>query len=330
MTHQIVTHVAHRARTPAHHPSVGCESPAYGAFDSPHSADRVVQALAGRQHGIVKSKQVREAGLTKQGIRRRVEAGWLVPQYHGVYAVGHTALTDKSHLIAAVYACGEEALAGYRAAGKLWGILRGSQRIEVTGPRSRVAGRRFLLHRSRLIHDEDRALLDNIPVTGLARTLVDLADVLTEKRLANAVNEAEMKGLFDLRQVERVLERLSGRKGRHKLNRILAAYRPGQPFFRSRNERFVYDLCREHGLPTPRVNTWVHTQEVDFYWPEAELALEFDGGAVHRTTKAFYEDRERDRALAAKGIHVVRATDRDDPVALAEELKAILSIRHPR
>jgi very-short-patch-repair endonuclease len=290
----------------------------------------VIQALAGRHHGIVKRKQVREAGLSRSEIQRRVEAGWLVPQYQGVYAVGHTALTYHSHLIAAVYACGDDALASHRAAGKLWGILRGSQPIEVTGPRSREVGRGFILHRSRLIHEEDRAHIDNIPVTSLARTLVDLADVLTEKRLANAVNEAEMKDLFDLRQVERVLERLPGRKGRHKLNRVLAAYRSVQPFFRSRNERFVYALCREHGLPTPRVNTWVHAEEVDFFWPEAGLVLEFDGGAVHRTTKAFYEDRERDRALAAKGIHVVRATDRDDPAALAEELKTILSIRTPR
>jgi very-short-patch-repair endonuclease len=290
----------------------------------------VVQALAGRQHGIVKGGQVREAGLSRRQIERRVEAGWLVPKYQGVYAVGHTALTDKSHLIAAVYACGEYALASHRAAAKLWGIVRGSQPIEVTGPRSREVGRGFILHRSRLIHEEDRALIDNIPVTSLARTLVDLADVLSEERLANAVNEAEMKGLFDLRQVERVLERLPGRKGRHKLGRVLAAYTPVQPFFRSRNERFVHDLCREHGLPTPRVNTWVHSQEVDFYWPEAGIALEFDGGAVHRTTKAFYDDRERDRALAAKGVHVVRATDRDNPAALAKELKTILSIRTPR
>ena len=289
-----------------------------------------MQALAGRQHGIVKGRQVREAGLSRRQIERRVEAGWLVPKYQGVYAVGHTALTDKSHLIAAVYACGEEALASHRAAGKLWGILRGSQPIEVTAPRSREPKKGFTLHRSRLIHEEDRALIDNIPVTSLARTLVDLADVLTEKRLANAVNESEMKELFDLRQVERVLERLPGRKGRHKLNRVLAAYRPVQPFFRSRNERFVHALCREHGLPTPRVNTWVHAEEVDFFWPEAGLVLEFDGGAVHQTTKAFYEDRERDRALATKGIHVVRATERDEPAKLAEQLLAILSIRTPR
>jgi very-short-patch-repair endonuclease len=289
-----------------------------------------MQALAGRQHGIVKRKQVRDAGLSREGVRRRVKAGWLVPLQDGVYAVGHMALTDKSHLVAAVYACGEDALASHRAAGKLWGILRGSQPIEVTGPRSREVAKGFTLHRSRCIHDEDRALIDNIPVTSLARTLVDLADVLPEKQLANAVHEAELQGLFDLTQVQRVLERLPGRRGRHKLRRVLSAYKDVQPFTRSRAERLVLQMCEEYGLQAPRTNTWVGSHEVDFYWPEAKLALEFDGRAVHRTTKAFYEDRKRDRALAARGIHVVRATDRDEPAALAAELHAILSIRIPR
>jgi predicted transcriptional regulator of viral defense system len=284
-----------------------------------------VQALAGRHHGIVKRRQVREAGLSRREIDRRIEAGWLVPQHEGVYAVGHTALTYHSHLIAAVYACGEDALASHRSAGKLWGILRGTQRIEVTGPRSRVPKNGFTLHRSRLIHDEDRATIDNIPVTSLARTLVDLADVLSEERLADAVNEAELRQIFDLKPVERVLERLSGRNGRHKLNRVLAAYRPVQPVTRSKGERLVYRICEQHGLPRPRVNTWVHSGEVDFYWPKAGLVLEFDGG-VHKTTRAFYEDRE----LAAQGIHVVRATDRDEPAVLAKQLQAILAVRRPR
>jgi very-short-patch-repair endonuclease len=288
-----------------------------------------VQAGAGRQHGIVKRKQVREAGLSRREIERRIEAGWLVRQYEGVYAVGHTALTYHSHLIAAVYASGDEALGSHRAAGKLWGILRGSQPIEVTAPRSREPKKGFTLHRSRLIHPEDRALIDNIPVTGLARTLVDLADVLTEERLADAVNEAELRQIFDLKPVERVLARLPGRKGRHKLQRVLSNYREVQPFTRSRGERLVWAICNRYGLDKPRVNTWVHGHEVDFYWPEAGLVLEFDGG-VHRTTRSFYEDRKRDRALATQGIHVVRATDRDDPAVLAKELLAILSIRTPR
>jgi very-short-patch-repair endonuclease len=196
---------------------------------------------------------------------------------------------------------------------------------------TRAATRRWLATAplSRCIHPEDRTLIDNIPVTSLARTLVDLADVLPEKQLANAVHEAEVQRLFDLTQVQRVLDRLPGRRGRHKLTRVLSAYRDVQPFTRSRGERLVLAMCDDHGLPQPQTNTWIDGHEVDFHWPEAALALEFDG-AVHRTTKAFYEDRKRDRALAAQGIHVVRATDRDEPAALAEELKAIMSVRTRR
>jgi very-short-patch-repair endonuclease len=278
----------------------------------------------------VKRQQAREAGLSRREIERRLEAGWLVRLYEGVYAVGHTALTDKSHLIAAVYACGPEALAGYRSAGTMWGVMRWPRRIEVTAPRGRKPKKGVIVHRSRLIHDEDRARIDNIPVTSLARTLVDLADVLSEKQLANAVHEAEIKRLFDGRQIERVLHRLPGRKGRHKLTRVLTAYRDVQPFTRSRAERLVLEMCQDHGVPKPRTNTWVDIHEVDFYWPEANLVLEFDGGAVHRTTKAFYEDRKRDRALAARGIHVIRATDRDEPASLADEIRKILSVRTPR
>jgi very-short-patch-repair endonuclease len=279
---------------------------------------------------MVKRRQLREAGLTRQGIRRRVEAGWLVPQYDGVYAVGHTALTQDSHLIAAVYSCGDEALASHRAAAGLWGLLRGAQPIEVTAPRGCKPKDGFILHRSRLIHPADRALIHNIPVTSLARTIVDLADVLPEERLADAVHESEVKRLFDLRAIEQILERLPGRKGRHKLTRVLTAYKDVQPFTRSRAERLVLRMCENHGLPTPSTNRWVGAHEVDFYWPAAKLVLEFDGSAVHRTTKAFYDDRKRDRFLAAQGIHVVRATERDELSALAGELLQILSIRTRR
>jgi hypothetical protein len=216
---------------------------------------------------VVAQAQLAAAGLSRQAIHRRIEAGWLVRLHRGVYAVGHTALTRHSRLIAAVYACGPDALASHRAAGWLWGILRGSQPIEVTGPRSRVSGKGFILHRSRLIHAEDRTSIDNIPVTSLARTIVDLADVLREKSLANAVHEAEVRRLFDLKPIERVLDRLPGRRGRHKLTRVLAPYGDVQPFTRSRAERLVLRMCEQYGLPRPQANTWVGTQEVDFCWP---------------------------------------------------------------
>jgi very-short-patch-repair endonuclease len=268
--------------------------------------------------------------MTRRAIERRIAAGWLVRLHDGVYAVGHTALTKESRVLAAVYSCGPDALASHRAAGRLRGFVRGAQPIEVTAPRGCKPRAGMIVHRSRLIDPEDRAVVDGIPVTSVARTIVDLADVLTEERLADAVHECEVQRLFDLNEVDRVLERLTGRKGRHKLGRVLAAYRDVQPFTRGRAERLVFRMCEDQGLRKPRVNTWVDTHEVDFYWPEARLALEFDGAATHYTHRAFYADRAKDRALATRGIHVIRATWPDvnpDANALAAELAAIYAVR---
>jgi very-short-patch-repair endonuclease len=302
--------------------------PPYGAQDGPHSADRAIQALAGRQHGVVSRAQLTAAGLTRRAIERRIEAGWLVRLHRGVYAVGHTALTNRSHLLAAVYACGPDALLSHRAAGALWGLLRPTQPIDVTAPRPRTKQAGIVVHRSRRLDEEDRALRDGIPVTSLARTIVDLADVLPERRLADAVHEAEVLRLFDLEAIERALARVPGRNGRHRLRRVLAAYNDVQPFTRNRAERLVLRMCKEHGLPAPQANTWIGSYEVDFHWPDAGLALELDSAATHHTRRAFHEDRRRDRALAARGIHVVRVTWRDldgDEAGLARELATILA-----
>jgi very-short-patch-repair endonuclease len=242
-------------------------------------------------------------------------------------------LTHQSHCLAAVYACGPEAVLSHRAAGALWEILRGIQAIEVTAPRSRTARDGILVHRSRRLDDEDRDLIDAIPVTSVARTLVDLADVLPEKRLADAVHEAEVRRLFDLTRLTSALSSVPGRKGRHKLRRVLAAYAEPLHFTRSRAERLVIQMCKGHGLDRPQVNVWVGGYEVDFYWPEADLVLEVDGEAFHRTTRGFHEDRRRDRALAAQGIHVVRATWRDlteGEADLALELRRIWAVRRRR
>jgi very-short-patch-repair endonuclease len=245
--------------------------------------------------------------------------------HRDVFAVGHTGLTADSHRLAAVLTCGRRALLSHRAAAELWGFVRSSPHYEVTVPRSGKRREGIVLHHSRALEPDDRALVRAIPVTTVARTLVDLAEVLDERRLAGAVHEAEVRRLFDLEAVERVLARVPGRAGRHRLRRVLAAYRPEPRFTRSRAERRLLELCERHGLPKPQTNVWVHGHEVDGYWADVEVVVEVDGGATHLTRRAFREDRARDRWLAAAGLGVVRITwfDFDDETALARELAQI-------
>jgi hypothetical protein len=189
------------------------------------------------------------------------------------------------------------------------------------------------VHRSRAIGEEDRARIDAIPVTSLARTVVDLAEVLSESRLGDAVNEAEVQHLFDLCAIEAALERLPGRAGHRRLRRVLAAYQPERIISRREAQRMLSELCLRHGLPPALTDAGVAGHEADMFWPEAWLAVEFDGFAVHGTRRAFHRDRRKDRRLAALGVHVVRVTWQDlrsDGRELAAELAQILALRRGR
>ena len=302
------------------------EGPGAVAAVAAPSPDERISLLASRQHGVISTVQLRESGLTDQAIHRRVAKRRLIRLHLGVYAVGQLALHPRWRDHAAVLACGPEALLSHRSAADLWGIRRtSSTRIEVTAPRGRKGRAGIALHRSRVIHREDRAAVDAIPVTSVARTLIDLADVLSLPALQRAINEAELLGLLELTALARTLERLPNRRGRARLHRALALYQPRVAFTRSRGEREFIRLCADHGLPQPKANLTIAGLEVDLLWPDARLVIEVDGLEVHRTTRAFHEDRRRDRLLAARGFQVVRVTELDleDGPALAAEMKAL-------
>jgi very-short-patch-repair endonuclease len=154
---------------------------------------------------------------------------------------------------------------------------------------------------------------------------VDLADVLSEERLAKAVHEAEILRVLDLDALERASP--PGRRGQHRLARVLAAHRPEPRILRSEAERRFKDLCRRHSVPEPQFNVNLHGYEVDAYWPHARLALEIDGAATHHTRHAFHNDRRRDRVLVANGIQPIRSTWLDLGSGLMEELREILRRR---
>jgi hypothetical protein len=122
----------------------------------------------------------------------------------------------------------------------------------VTAPRGCKPKPGITVHRTRLIHPDDRTTVDGIPVTSVARTIVDLADVQSDRLLAAAVNEAEVRRVFDLTAIEETRSRLPGRNGGPRLARVLAAYTQPPGYKANKAERLFLRLCDEHGLPTPQ------------------------------------------------------------------------------
>jgi hypothetical protein len=291
----------------------------------------VVAELAGKQHGRVAGRQLRAMGLGKGEIQWRVRNGRLHRLYRDVYAVGHVVSTLRGNWMAAVLACGPGAVLSHFDAARLWGILRGvgSGAIHVTVPRTREGAKGITVHRVRSLDPRDHGRIHNIPVTSLARTLLDLAELLTPQRLARAIEEAERLHLFDLRAIQDVLDRSPGRRGRQRLRAACEAALEEARYSKSEFERDLLDLCLETGAPLPAMNVSVEGEMVDAHFPGTTLIVELQSWQWHRTRQALERDSAKALKLAAAGYLVVPVTKRG-LAALRRSLPALLdSCRRP-
>jgi hypothetical protein len=176
------------------------------------------------------------------------------------------------------------------------------------------------------IHPEDRAIVDAIPVTSVARTLLDLAYVSDEQGLKRAFEEADRLGLLRLDALERTCSRGRRRRGNAALRRLILAAREPIVTRSALEERFV-EFCLKHELPPPSLNSSVRGFEVDALWPQQHLIVELDGFAFHRHRAAFERDRARDATLLAVGYRVIRLTHRrldQEGEVVAQELRLLL------
>jgi hypothetical protein len=273
--------------------------------------DREISALASAQHGIVARRQLVAFGLSAQTIDRRLRRGRLHLVHRGVYAVGHPVLTVEGRWMAAVLAAGEGAVLSHATAAAAWDLRPiGSGAIHVTVPdysgRKRRPGIR--LHRRRTLEPDETTSHRNLPITTSARTLIDLATVLTGRPLEHALDRAEQLGLVDFADLARRLADRPGRPGAPSLQAMLSRYTAGTFVTRSDMEERFIALCDDHGVPRPDSNTRIEGVEVDFVWRDAWLIVEVDGYAYHRSPSAFESDRERDVLLGLAGWRVLRFT----------------------
>ena len=249
--------------------------------------------------------------------------------------MGHSVLQLRGRWMAAVLACGPDAVLSHRDAAHLWDLRRSaSARIDVTAPRTRGGLDGIVLHRVRRLDPRDRTAHEGIPVTTVARALLDNAEVLRIRQLERMIEEAERVGLFDLRAIEELCERSHGRRGLRPLVACLGATLEEPPHTKSDLERMFLDLCREADLPTPIMNGYVEGYEVDAHWPGTNLIVELDSWTFHRTRGAFERDHARDLALKLAEYIVLRLTWRqlrNDREEVTTTLRAHLdSGRTPR
>jgi hypothetical protein len=300
----------------------------------PLPLDELIGLLAEIQFGVVARWQLVLLGYSDDAIQRRIASGRLIPLHAGVYAVGHTKLTRSGYFLAAVLAFGPRAVLSHRTAGVHWGIFASRQRkadvtTHVSAQRNTT---RIKAHRTRVLHDEDWTIKDGIPVTSVARTILDLAAVLSPDRLLDVIDYAVRAELFDLYAFERAIARTPHRRGVRKLKALLTDYR-GAPDLRSKFERrFRRRLRATPGLPEALYGEKIAGHLADVYFPQFNLVIELDSRGYHLTPRAFEADAVRDAKRLKEGIGTLRVTDTrfySDPDGVIEDVLA-LTIRRPR
>ncbi len=282
--------------------------------------------MAGRQRGYVTRSQLLALGENRNAIAYRIKIGRLIPDFNGVYAVGHLSKDPLDRAFGAVLACGDRAVLSHASAATLWGIYRHWRKpFHATAPTGHTR-QGIVVHRAKL-HPRDRTRQLGIPVTSPARTLMDNAPRMTEKALTRAVNDLLQKGFLNRSDLVELVIRCP----RHPGARLLRPFaRSTRGPTRSEFEDAFHAFTECFGLPDALVNATLHGFEVDAYFPEEGVVVELDGWDFHSSQYSFKADREQDAALLERGIVTIRITwDRliDGPEREARRLRTILEQR---
>ncbi len=247
--------------------------------------DGVLARVAARQLGNLTRSQLVEAGVSVDAIDHWVRRGRLHSQFRGVYALGHVALPPFSREMAAVLACGDEALLSHASAAYVWGFRPppADHVVDVTVTSGHVRRRPGIrVHLATALRTAHRTKKRGIPITSPARTLIDIAPELDARELELALHEMLATRLVSMTQVKAALEAYPRRRGTARLVGLVAHRGPTTLTHRGAEEK-LFRLIRKSDLPRPLTNHRIGRFEADFYWPQHGLVVEVDGGDFHST-----------------------------------------------
>jgi hypothetical protein len=279
--------------------------------------DDLIDAHTSRQHGVVGRAQLLAAGVPGHAIDHRLERGRLRRIHRGVYGLGRLRGPHAAEM-AGVLAAGEGALLSHGSAGALWSQLpprRPDSRVEVSTPGRHSRSRPELrTHRIGPIQPDEATSLHGIPITTPARTLLDLATVVSagdlERALARALRAEEPEAGGSRPGLEASLLALIGRYPRREGTPLIRSLlgQDALVYTRSHAEDVFLALVERGGLPAPETNVRISDLEVDCLFRAARLVVEIDGFRYHSSPRALDRDRARDQTLSLAGYDVLRFT----------------------
>lgn len=291
-------------------------------------------AVARQQHGVISKHQLGEHGVAPKAITSHVRSGRLERVALGTYRYPAVPPSWRQEVMIAVLAAGPEALASHATAATLHGILdRPLEDVEVVVPRWRRRHQSFVVHESKDLEHEDRDIVDGIPVTSPARTVVDLgaaAPWLVEKALDRALRTR----LVTLSDVVRFVARVA-QKGRSGVG-VIRPHLESRIGWTGLTESDLEDLFRQawgDRIPQPEAQyiiedpMWGFVCRSDFAFPAHKIRVELDSEAFHMDRPTFQRDRSVQNRTGLMGWTTLRYTWQDlttRPWVVVAEVNAAL------
>ncbi len=276
--------------------------------------DRRLAQVAERQHCLITTADVRAAGGGHTHVEARVRGGRWEKVERNVFRITGTPVTPAARLLAVVLAAGPGAVGSHFSAAAMWGIPGFSlNSLEVSIPRGRRYRRQRV--RSHESSDLDRCRVvtrDGVPVTDVARTLLDLGRYVGPSRLLRSVEWCRRNGLVDWPELIATLRRHArqGRPGVRRLRGVILANAHRSEVTDSDFELLVIASLLEGGLPEPVLHHRVldgerFVAEVDLAYPALKIAIELDG-RHHLKPEVRERDLARQNDLVLLGWTVLR------------------------
>lgn len=279
--------------------------------------DRLFE-LAADQHGLLTRKQLRDHGVDRHRVGRWLKTGRLVEVQPRVLALAGTVSSPRREILAKVLETGLDACASHTTAAWLWGISGyGPHPVHVVVTRQSRHHERlnWTVHQfTEVLPPQHRRTVDGVLVTSPALTMLHLAQLVSQKRLERAIDNAWNLRLLtgrDLVELDAELA-IQGRNGIRALREAAEArgedWVPPQSNIESRFMELTnsvgHDFKRQVVVASER---W--SARVDFLHERTATVVEIQSERYHTSLSDREADGERRARLEAAGFTVVEVWD---------------------
>lgn len=242
--------------------------------------------------------------MTRQQLDVQVTKGGLFRVWYGVYARSHPDLLGR--LAALDVFMGRDAVASMGTAAKLYGFdTENTTAVHVLDPGVRMRSTTGLV-----VHQRAGAPLQWVAsrrATAPAWTAVEVARQLNRPRALATLDAALHSRWCTPAELDQAVRAQRGRRGIRAVRLLL-------PFADARSESAMESEARlvmiDHGLPLPELQYTIHGANgerwrVDFAWPDARVAAEYESVEWHAGRTEMLRDKARFAGVQEVGWTVV-------------------------